>query len=236
MFEPNPEGALCRGRAWSIRYATKGQVWGEAPSTVTRTFLERKLPQGLVADIGCGYGRDALICASEWHDVYAVDPAQGGLQAGAQEYDRLCQIQRMGEVQFVWGTIHMLESCQRLHGQFDAILCNRTLHMLDDAQLAGFAAASSTLLKPGGVLIVSGESPCGFNPKKEHWVKGREGREVWRNGPSNFPFYFVSASLMKETFSSSFNIEDIRLVADQPKGRDDGMRFTMLTATRKVTL
>ncbi len=234
MFEPNPHEAIRRGRSWSFRYAREGQLFGEAPSAVAQSFLERGQPPGLIADIGSGPCRDALACAAEWYKVYAVDPAQGGLQAGAQEYDRLCQIQRMGEVQFVWGTIHTLESRQRLHGQFDAILCNRTLYMLDDAQLAGFAAASSTLLKPGGVLIASGESPSGFNPRKEHWVKGREGRETRLNSPSDFPYYYVSSSLMRETFAPSFDIEDIRSVSDQPKGRDDGMRFTMLTATRKT--
>jgi len=55
---------LLRIRAWERIYDQEGMRWGREPSLSARFFCEaiepQTLPNGLILDVGCGYGRDLV--------------------------------------------------------------------------------------------------------------------------------------------------------------------------------
>jgi len=123
-----------------------------------------------VLDIGCGQGRDALFIARMGHHVTGVDLSAhvvGDMMATAR--DENLPIEGVVADITVW----------RPEGQFDVLLIDRTLHMLDDPVRYEVFDALLMTLKPGGDLLLADEASnmAGFRA-----VMDRAGR--WVEAPT----------------------------------------------------
>jgi len=104
-----------------------------------------------VLDAACGVGTQAVPLAKLGYQVVAVDPSAGMLQKArklAIEHDVL------GDIQFERGNFNDLP--KKVSGTFDAILCkgNALPHLLTDEEIENALYIFSTLLRPGGLLVL----------------------------------------------------------------------------------
>ncbi|MDD3181617.1 MAG: class I SAM-dependent methyltransferase [Alphaproteobacteria bacterium] len=235
MSEPDSKNAFYRGRTWSQWYAESGPLWGNEPSIVADLFLNRVSAPCRGIDVGCGYARDSLACAKRGHQFVAMDPAYDGLLKGKKAYEQLRRKRPIGgTVDFVQGTIHAFRT-DAAAPKFDAILSNRTLHMMSDPQLKGFVCAAADLLKTGGYLILSAASPSDFSPDKESWQPGKEGRMAQRKDGSPPPVYFLSQAFLTSLFAPYFKIHDLFEGTDPVDAPKGAMRLNIMCATRNAT-
>ena len=100
-------------------------------------------------DVGCGQGRDALPLARMGHDVVGVDLSPKGIAdlAAAAAAEGLAVTGHVADI-----TAFVPE------GHFDALLFDRTLHMLDAADRHAVLARLIGHLRPGGVLLLADET------------------------------------------------------------------------------
>lgn len=114
-------------------------------------FLSLQLPRGAhVLDVGCGQGRDAIWLAKSGHRVTGIDPSSVGIA-------QLQAIAAQASLP-ITAIVADLESYTPI-ANFDCILFDRTLHMLEErARLLGFQALIRAL-KPMGIVIVLDEAP-----------------------------------------------------------------------------
>lgn len=61
------------GNEWEGAYAKGFKITKTGPSVVAEWMLERLPPNSLVADLGCGSGRNAFFLAGKGHTVHAFD-------------------------------------------------------------------------------------------------------------------------------------------------------------------
>ena len=109
-------------RDYEADFQRTDQLFG-APSADILKIFQRE-PAGLrVLDIGCGQGRDALALAQLGHPVHGVDLAPTGIA------QMLAQAEKLGLAELVTGQVADIRALA-CHDRYDAILFDRTLHML----------------------------------------------------------------------------------------------------------
>jgi SAM-dependent methyltransferase len=120
------------------------------PSPKLVSLLQKILaPDATVLDVGCGQGRDAIWLAQAGHRVTGFDPspvaiAQLGEVAQAAQLPILALVDRLETF--------------ATEEQFDCVLFDRTLHMLDAGpRNAGFARLLEAV-RPGGIVVVLDEA------------------------------------------------------------------------------
>jgi 2-polyprenyl-3-methyl-5-hydroxy-6-metoxy-1,4-benzoquinol methylase len=112
-------------------------VWHLIPTTPSRLL-----------DIGAGTGRDAAAFAAMGHRVVAVEPVDE-LREGAKALHPSPRIEWMAD------GLPKLASL-RAHGEtFDVVLSTAVWMHLDERQRAEAMPAVSSLVRPGGLLILS---------------------------------------------------------------------------------
>ena len=99
-----------------------------------------------VLDLGCGQGRDALFVARLGHRVVGVDQSATGIrdlmaEAAAEDLSVTVQV----------ADIRAYEP----DGLFDALLFDRTLHMLDSTDRRSVLARLINSLAPGGFVLIA---------------------------------------------------------------------------------
>ncbi len=114
------------------------------PSPFVRQFAE-KLHYGRldILDVGCCMGRNAIYLAQQGHTVIGVGDNVEELQ--------VAQAHATGNVHFIAG-----DACRLpLRKQFDVVLFNEVLHLLDGYDSKGIIRALGALTKPDGFHVVS---------------------------------------------------------------------------------
>jgi len=103
---------------------------------------------GLVLDVGAGSGRDAAWLARQGHEVVAVEPAEGMRWEGAARHHGL-------GIRWIDDRLPDLTAVHRLGLAFETVLVNAVwMHVVPTERARAFRKLV-TLLKPGGLLIVT---------------------------------------------------------------------------------
>jgi 2-polyprenyl-3-methyl-5-hydroxy-6-metoxy-1,4-benzoquinol methylase len=89
-----------------------------------------------IAEVGCGYGRDAFAFAQAGFDVVGSEIARQALILAHQDYKRMSRLAVPGSVQFLHGTIRTVAAAAV--ETFDAIASHRTLHLMAKEEILSF--------------------------------------------------------------------------------------------------
>lgn len=129
-------------------YRAERNALGAPTPALLDAFTTLLAPPARVLDVGCGQGRDALPLARMGHEVVGVDLSPKGI-ADMTATARTEGLAVTGHVADI--TTFVPE------GKFDALLCDRTLHMLDENDRLAALARLLACLRPGGVLLLADE-------------------------------------------------------------------------------
>ena len=76
------------GSGWEHEFRKHGRIWGDKPGALARITLEylnkhsRCIPDHILTDLGCGYGRDSLYFAKHCHScIYGIDSSETAIEA-----------------------------------------------------------------------------------------------------------------------------------------------------------
>ncbi|HCQ63960.1 MAG TPA: hypothetical protein DIU07_01735 [Rhodobacteraceae bacterium] len=130
-------------------YRDQADALGAPTKVLLDAFADLLTPPARVLDIGCGQGRDALPLARLGHSVVGVDISPKGIAdlTAAAEVEGLPVTGQVADI-----TTFVPE------GRFDALLLDRTLHMLDATHRHAVLARLVGHLRPGGVLLLADEA------------------------------------------------------------------------------
>lgn len=130
-------------------YASEPDALGGQTKALA-TFLGKIAPAPCrILDVGCGQGRDALPLARAGHAVTGVDLSPSGVAAMVDA----------AKAEGLDVTGHVADITDYTpKGQFDVVLVDRTLHMLDDAPRAVVLQTLMVATKDGGWLVIADET------------------------------------------------------------------------------
>lgn len=135
-------------------YAQTPDALGAANADVVALF-ETLCPQRIL-DVGCGQGRDCLALARMGHHVHGVDLAPSGVAQMVAAADAQ-GLAVTGEVADI--------TAYTPQDRFDAMVIDRTLHMLDDApRVASLAHLLASL--PSLKLVIILDEPSNIEQLK----------------------------------------------------------------------
>ncbi len=119
------------------------------PTNAFVTFFEQYQQNNAdVLDLGCGQGRDALFIARRGHHVVGVDIAQTGIAQLLEDAQR--------EKLNVEGIVANLTEYEP-SGDYDVIVIDRTLHMLDAATRLHILARVCRHVRANGFVLIADE-------------------------------------------------------------------------------
>lgn len=126
-------------------YRKNKDALGAPTKEFVRFFEDLKNATATVLDIGCGQGRDAIFIARRGHAVTAMDLSPAGI----------ADIQAVAKTENLPLTAVVADvTTYTPDGQFDVILIDRTLHMLEKApRLAALSRLLGHVAPLGWVLI-----------------------------------------------------------------------------------
>ena len=97
---------------WNAGYGNCGRMWGCGASSTAIALINafnkerhRFAERIEIAEVGCGYGRDAFAFAQAGFDVVGSDIARQALILAHQDYKKMSRHAVPGSVQFLHGTI-----------------------------------------------------------------------------------------------------------------------------------
>jgi SAM-dependent methyltransferase len=173
-IEPLTEAA----QHWQARYERDGHLWGDDPSPLARLAVTRlsepapsapavARPSGpapstlAIADLGCGYGRDAFFLAAQLGcRVHGIDPAPAAVAAAQAASPAGLAV-----------TVEAADAATLAAASpaaFDAVFSCNVYHLLRPEARRAFAAAAARLAKPGARLFLSTLAPG----DPQHWQVG----------------------------------------------------------------
>ncbi len=159
-------------------YGETPDALGE-PNTIFVNFFDQfEGDQARVLDIGCGQGRDALFIARRGHKVVGVDISHNGIR------DLLTNAKDEGLL--VEGIVADV-STYTPNGEFDVVLIDRTLHMLDEPTRLRVLRTLMDHVGQNGWLLMADEAPniAGF----EGVIANHNAR--WKTVHKNRGYLFV---------------------------------------------
>lgn len=198
---------------WDKRYEKEGEIWRQTPS-LTAEFVHQSLPEGSkVFEIGFGYGRDVAFLVKKGLSVSGIENSSVG---HAMASNRLAELQMPQGTNLIKGDFLKATLPK---DEFDAVFSHRVIHLLKEKQAVDvFAGRATKLLKPGGMLLVSGRDARGMKPdRKGHHVS------LW------------DENRFLETFGKDFEIETFLKGEEIESQSNPGMTFfTVMVAKRKA--
>jgi SAM-dependent methyltransferase len=224
---------------WHQAFVNSGRIWGTNSSQTATSLIalinEKRGGPGeriVIAEIGCGYGRDAAAFAKAGFDVQAVDIARQGLLLAKQEYDKI-RLSLPGRIRFFHGTILTLRvaSIRKL----DGLSCHRALHLMTKAGVLNFARCAAELLRPGGFISIGARSPADFDPKTMDWVGGHEGEVARYKDPSRcgHVITFLGQTFLESILGPHFTLRFSHGQEEERAGGGAVTRLIYVTGTRR---
>ncbi len=129
-------------------YREEADALGAPTKALLDAFADLLTTPSRVLDVGCGQGRDALPLARMGHVVVGVDVSPKGI----------ADLTAAAAAEGLAITGHVADITSFVpEGRFDALLFDRTLHMLDAADRHAVLARLIGHLRPGGVLLLADE-------------------------------------------------------------------------------
>lgn len=162
-------------------YLEKRHALGEPTQEFVAFFAQYEKQNARVLDIGCGQGRDALFIARRGHHVTGVDLSTAGIAQLLED--------ARSEGLMIEGVVADL-SAYEPGEQYDVIVIDRTLHMLDAAVRLQLLARLCRAVRSGGYLLIADEKSnlpamkALLDEDREPWtaVKERRGYLFARKG------------------------------------------------------
>jgi ubiquinone/menaquinone biosynthesis C-methylase UbiE len=130
--------------------------------------------QGVVLDVGCGTGENALCLAGRGHDVWGIDFVPKAIELARDK-----AIKRGLGVHFQVGDALKLEVLGRT---FDTVIDCGLFHTFSDEERPVYLRSLARVVRPGGVvhiLCFSDQEPPGEGPRR---ITQEEIREAFRDG------------------------------------------------------
>lgn len=137
-------------------YRDARHALGEPTKEFVQFFEEYPGTNARILDVGCGQGRDALFLARRGHRVLGVDASPTGVS------DMIAESKTEGlDIQ---GEVADIRN-YRPEGEFDIVLIDRTLHMLNEAERLKVLSSLVCHVARNGHLLIADErsNMAGFN-------------------------------------------------------------------------
>jgi tellurite methyltransferase len=133
--------------SYEPKYASTELFWGRHPSTLSRIFFARHLPQGTekMLDAGCGEGRDTVFFAQAGYQVTAFDDAPSGVK---KTRDRLTALGL--EAHVFQADVNEF----RIEDPYDFILASGIFHYVRPALREEVISNYKEFTRPGGLHAV----------------------------------------------------------------------------------
>lgn len=129
-------------------YKADRHALGKPTKEFVDFFASLEKPPLTVLDIGAGQGRDALFIAREGHAVTAVDLSPSGMN----------QLQEDADSEKLNIKTHVADICEFVPPHnFDIILVDRTLHMLDAQDRTSVLKSLLSYTKSNAFLLIADE-------------------------------------------------------------------------------
>ena len=149
---------------WDRRYRAGGELWGETPSELAAVAVERLAALGPAAadltllDLGCGYGRDAVVL---WRalglSIVGLDGAAGAIEMARAAVPAGARIEyRCADL----ADADLADADDRGVGgggtaRFDVVYCSNVYQLLEPGGRAALRAAARRSLVSGGLFFLS---------------------------------------------------------------------------------
>jgi SAM-dependent methyltransferase len=188
---------------WDERYRSGGKLWGDGPSELARLAVARlsfAAGRGFdLLDVGCGYGRDSIYLAAELGcRVLGIDPSPVAVSAARRGRRGDLDVEfEAGDPESIAAATGAAAEGRTPSPGFDVVYASNVYHLLPPARRRAFAAAVSSLLRPGGLLFLSTLSPR----DPQHYAKGEpvEGEE--RSWVEHCYLHFCTADELADDFA-----------------------------------
>jgi cyclopropane fatty-acyl-phospholipid synthase-like methyltransferase len=158
---------------------------------------------GVVLDVGCGTGENALYLASLGHQTWGIDSSPLAIEKAKKK----AQERRLNVRFVVWNALQL----ERLEKSFDTVIDSGLFHAFSDRERPVFAASVASVLRRGGkyyMLCFSDREPDSFGPR--HLSQGE----------------------IKATFSTGWRINYIREAHFESHVHPNGARAWLSSITR----
>jgi SAM-dependent methyltransferase len=226
---------------WDNSYTEFGPMWGCEPSQTAVSLIalfnrhEGRFGRRIeIAEIGCGYGRDAFAFAKEGFEVLALDVSRHGLLLANRDYRNASRIRFPGSIRFLHGTVVTLAAA--IVGKLDGLSSHRTLHLMQREEVLEFARWAAALVRPGGFISIGARSPRDFNPQTMEWIEGREGQTARYKDPSRHGqlLTFVDEPLLRLTLEPHFTVQISEGIEHERCGNGAVTKLIYTTGTRRA--
>ena len=154
-------------------YREQRHVLGEPTADFVAFFAAYPAARADVLDLGCGQGRDALFIARQGHHVVGVDISPAGIEQLLED--------ARAEGLPIEGVVADLAVYEPA-ADFDVIVIDRTLHMLDAEVRLQVLARVSGRVRPAGFVLIADEKrnlpamQAFFERAAGHWQVVKQGR------------------------------------------------------------
>jgi len=227
---PAPGGQRSAMRGfWDERFASKGAIWGEAPSPSADEAIVVFGADAVYSVLvpGCAYGRHCRALARAGFDVTGLDASEVAIGMAQEAVERA----QVPNVRFVLGEVTAMPFDDE---SFDAIYERALLHLLLASEREAAIAEYHRVLRPGGLLYLTD-----FSTDDAEYGQGTEvesGTFDVGKDPVREPrhrHFFTEDGMRSEL--RGFEIRDLRLVDEAEMHGDHEMhshRFWRAVATK----
>lgn len=202
------DSTAAAARSWDAWYRGDRPPWEiDRPQPAVERLLDAAAFEGVVLDVGCGTGENAMLLAANGVPVLGVDWA-----AAAVEMARAKAAERSLAVAFEVADARRLEGLGR---SFDTVLDSALFHTFSDEDRMDYVASLKRVTRPHSMLFLlcfSELEPWGGGPRR---VSQAEIRDAFADG-------WVVRSIVPERYQVTFRpghalawLAAIERVADQ---------------------
>jgi len=126
------------------KYGELEEMFGR-PYRELQDYFKKVEPKGVVLDVGCGQGRDALYLASLGYDVTALDTSKVGVEQMLEKAK-----QKNLSVKGIVGDARSTE----INGMYDIILFDMVLHGFEESERLRMIEEYSKKLNKDGIICI----------------------------------------------------------------------------------
>lgn len=155
------EEAINRIVAWLKIYEIEGMRWGQSPSLsatrICQNYDDSDLLDGNILDIGCGYGRDVVFFAENFHkrQVIGLDAAITALPLWKTILRKINDTSVLSRCWFQLCDFMALGALIKPIHPVALVHFNYVFHLLNTREVSTVFQRMGKILKSGGLLVAS---------------------------------------------------------------------------------